>query len=118
MGDHPDDPDVDMPTVQKGLDIYATYQRLDSSAGVDNATLTREVGGINLRMDPAVLDFQIKRDGNGILLPVAQQNLENIHLDGLYPIILDIQLITDLPGLVGRKKSSPEQKSPELSLIP
>ncbi|MEI6438322.1 MAG: hypothetical protein WCO69_06205 [Candidatus Omnitrophota bacterium] len=45
-------------------------------------------GGIDFAR--ANLDLQIKRDGNGVPLPVSQQNLENIRIDGLVPVILDI----------------------------
>jgi hypothetical protein len=35
--------------------------------------------------------MNIRRDGNGVPLPVSQQDLENIHIDGLTPVILDIK---------------------------
>jgi len=46
------------------------------------------VGGID--MNAAHLRLQIKRDGRGVALPVAQQDLENIQLDGLVPVIISI----------------------------
>ena len=42
-------------------------------------------GGIDL--NAANLNLHIRRDGNGVPLPVSQQDLENIHLDGLVPVI-------------------------------
>ena len=45
-------------------------------------------GGIDF--NAAYLNFHIKRDGNGVPLPVSQQDLENIHIDGLVPRILKI----------------------------
>jgi hypothetical protein len=46
-------------------------------------------GGIDF--NAAHLNLQIKRDGKGVPLPISQQNLENIHIDGLIPVILDIK---------------------------
>ncbi|MCB9756858.1 MAG: hypothetical protein H6753_00360 [Candidatus Omnitrophica bacterium] len=34
--------------------------------------------------------MQIKRDGRGVPLPLLQQDIENIHINGLYPVILNI----------------------------
>ncbi|MBF0523215.1 MAG: hypothetical protein HQL24_09195 [Candidatus Omnitrophica bacterium] len=56
--------------------------------GIDQALVTRN-GGIDL--NAANLDLEIKRDGKGMPLPVAQQNIENIHIEGLIPMILDIK---------------------------
>ncbi len=46
-------------------------------------------GGIDLNV--SALDLQIKRDGNGIVLPADQQDLESIRIDGLVPVILNIR---------------------------
>ncbi|MBF0595812.1 MAG: hypothetical protein HQL22_12720, partial [Candidatus Omnitrophica bacterium] len=40
-------------------------------------------GGINFAQ--SALSLQIKRDGAGVPLPVSQQNLDSIHIDGLVP---------------------------------
>jgi hypothetical protein len=52
-------------------------------------------GGIDL--NTANLNLQIKRDGKGIPLPVAQQDWEHINIDGLVPVILDIKPAVTLP---------------------
>ena len=52
-------------------------------------------GGIDL--NSAGLDMQIKRDGNGVPLPISQQNLDNIKINGLVPVILDILPAAGLP---------------------
>ncbi|MBF0570546.1 MAG: hypothetical protein HQL12_01620 [Candidatus Omnitrophica bacterium] len=54
-------------------------------------------GGIDL--NAANLTLNIKRDGHGVPLPVSQQNLENIKIDGLTPVILDIKPAMDSPLL-------------------
>ena len=46
-------------------------------------------GGIDFAQSN--LDMQIKRDGAGVPLPISQQNLDHIRIDGLVPVILDIK---------------------------
>jgi len=55
------------------------------------------------------LNMQIKRDGNGIVLPVGQQDMENIRIDGLVPHILSIQPVTTLPLLSGLAAGTPAE---------
>ncbi len=52
-------------------------------------------GGIDFTRSD--LDMQIRRDGAGVPLPVSQQNLDNIHIDGLVPEILSIQPASRIP---------------------
>ncbi len=59
----------------------------------------KEVGGIDL--NPALLDLQIKRDGNGAPLPLLQQPIENMHIEGFLPIIINVTPLTNLPLLLG-----------------
>ena len=47
------------------------------------------VGGIDF--DPTLLNLQIKRDGKGVALPLPQQDLEHININGFYPVIINIQ---------------------------
>lgn len=63
-----------------------------------------EVGGIDL--NPALLHLQIKRDGNGFPLPVNQQTIENIRIDGFTPVIINIQPMINLPLFLGLKKDA------------
>ncbi len=51
-------------------------------------------GGIDF--DPSFMDLQIKRDGRGIPLPIPQQDLRQIRIEGLYPVIIDIAPATPL----------------------
>jgi hypothetical protein len=46
-------------------------------------------GGVDF--SEAALDLLIKRDGSGIPLPVGQQNLTNIRINGLVPVIMNIR---------------------------
>jgi hypothetical protein len=52
-------------------------------------------GGIDFGLSN--LDMQIKRDGDGVPLPVSQQDLESIRIDGLVPVILNIQPAANIP---------------------
>jgi len=52
-------------------------------------------GGIDF--NAAHLRLQIKRDGKGVPLPISQQDLENIKIDGLVPIIIDIRPANSVP---------------------
>jgi inorganic pyrophosphatase/exopolyphosphatase len=45
-------------------------------------------GGINLHPDD--FDLQIKRDADGVPLPVLQSSVSGVRIDGLFPIIADI----------------------------
>jgi hypothetical protein len=68
-------------------------------------------GGIDL--NPALLDLQIKRDGNGVPLLLPQQPIETMRIDGFVPIIINITPISDLLLLLGLEK--PDDKKHPLS---
>ncbi len=51
-------------------------------------------GGIDL--NARNLNLQIKRDGKGFVLPVADQDLGLMRIDGLFPVILNISAIPNL----------------------
>lgn len=56
-------------------------------------------GGIDL--NPELLDLQIKRDGNGIPLPVGQQPIYDMHIEGFLPVIINITPLAVSPLLLG-----------------
>ena len=74
------------------------------------------IGGINL--NPALLDLQIKRDGNGIPLPITQQPIGNMKIEGFIPVIINVTPV-NLPLLLGvnEQKSSDSQPAQQ-SLTP
>ena len=55
-------------------------------------------GGIDF--NPANLDLQIKRDGKGVPLPVSQQPLMDMNIEGFVPIIIHIAP-ANIPLLLG-----------------
>jgi hypothetical protein len=66
------------------------------TADADNAQLPK--GGID--MNSSNLNLQIKRDGMGVPLPFSQQPLENVRIEGLIPVILNIQPASSVPWLL------------------
>ena len=48
-----------------------------------------------------MMDLQIKRDGNGVPLPVFQQPLDMINIKGFVPVIINVTPILNLPLLLG-----------------
>ena len=78
--------------------------------GVDKAAVANAptpLGGID--MDAANLKMQIRRDGKGAPLPLPQQDLEHINLDGLVPVILKITPATATPLLSELQISTAQQ---------
>ena len=63
-------------------------------------------GGIDL--NPELLDLQIKRDGNGVPLPLPMQPIENMHIEGFLPVIINITPVTNLPLLLGLADTEPD----------
>lgn len=80
---------------------YRVPQSFDVAQLKAPETAAVPVGGIDF--DPSLLDLQIKRDGKGIPLPMPQQNIQNINIEGLYPVIINIQPATlqNFPFLFG-----------------
>ncbi len=71
-------------------------------------------GGIDF--DPTNMNLQIKRDGRGVPLPLPQQNLEQINIQGLFPVIINIMPINaeTLPIFLGQAPKEPARE-PELA---
>lgn len=90
-------------------------------AGADSAELSKPVGGIDL--NPNMLDLQIKRDENGITLPVFQQPIGNMKINGFFPVILNVTpIMAPLPiGMRGQndpsKKAEQENTREPLALL-
>lgn len=68
---------------------------------VDAATTSADFkkGGIDL--NPQLLDLQIKRDDTGIPLPIQQQPIGDMNIDGFLPVIINVAPVTNLPLLLG-----------------
>ncbi len=73
-------------------------RRNSDGANIVQAMMSPNTGGIDLNADR--LDLQIKRDGRGIPLPLAQQDRAQLsRISGFIPQILQISPITDWPDL-------------------
>ncbi|MGE3982375.1 MAG: hypothetical protein AB7F70_13200 [Candidatus Omnitrophota bacterium] len=77
----------------------AGSQALADAAQLGETDTDFTKGGIDL--NPRLLDLQIKRDDGGIPLPVSQQPIEHMHVDGFLPVIINITPVTNLPLLLG-----------------
>jgi hypothetical protein len=83
---------------------------------------SKSLGGIDIGNIKSKL--QIKRDGNGIALPVQLQDIENINIDGFVPHIIEILPAADLPLLMGlndnpagSQPAAPSSDLPVLGLV-
>jgi len=79
-----------------------------------NGETPKTKGGIDL--NPAFLDWQIKRDENGVALPVWQQPIDQLNIGGIIPIIIRVRPIYNLPltlGLVVPENNQPEKQPAE-----
>ena len=88
-------------------------ERVSSGFYLDRNRAT-PVGGIDF--DPTLLDLQIKRDGQGIALPAAQQDLSQVKIDGLYPVIVSIMPVVDLPVQLGELSPAAQTASIDPSI--
>jgi len=71
------------------------------------------LGGINL--NPALMDLQIKRDGNGVPLPFHLQPVEIMDIDGFIPVIINVTPVVNVPLLLGFNMPETDDKSSESS---
>ncbi len=96
LGNETTDPNLVLDEVRmagEGVDVSS------SPASNEIRDTSDAPGGIDL--NPALLDLQIKRDGNGVPLPLPMQPIEHMHIEGFLPIIINVTPITNLPLLLG-----------------
>jgi len=75
------------PLLYESQRLKAAIESFPDRASTTNSN--NDLGGID--MNAANLRMYIKRDGRGVPLPVGQQDLAQIHIDGLVPVILEIR---------------------------
>jgi len=98
----------------KKIVVAAASPVITDNQLTDNAVFaaqSKKKGGIDL--NPAHLDLQIKRDGSGVPLPLLQQPIENMHIEGFVPVIINVTPIMNLPMLLG--VTFPEEESQDVS---
>ena len=67
-------------------------------------------GGIDF--NSKLLDLQIKRDDNGVPLPLLEQPIEDLKIEGFLPLIIQITPVTNLPLLLGISEEPASQETP------
>jgi len=72
-----------------------TDKNIVSSSPIEKKT----DGGINL--NPAMLDFQVKRDKNSVPFSLPQQPIENMNIEGFLPVIINVTPVNNLLLLLG-----------------
>ena len=70
------------------------------------------LGGIDF--NPEALDLQIRRDGDGVPLPLPEQPVSNMKIDGFLPVIIHIAP-ANIPLLLGLAQIPAEGKIPDSS---
>ncbi len=88
------------------LKIALQKMTVKQDSQTDPALLSDYVGGINLA--PTMLHLEIKRDGQGIPLPLPQQPIDSMTIHGFAPIIINI-MPANVPLLLG--EGLPKNKS-------
>ena len=63
------------------------------------ASQTQPPGGIDL--NPALFTMEVRRDEDGIPLPLPQQPIYDLNFDGFIPVIIDVVPITNLNMMLG-----------------
>jgi len=69
--------------------IGAVQQAVDGAMPVKETPL----GGIDL--NPEMMNLQIKRDSDGIPLPLPQQPIEDMNIKGFLPVIINVTPLTN-----------------------
>ncbi len=100
----------------KGSQAYTVLRLLDLGGVIVPGSqkglfYRKQVGGIDLTRK--ALNLQIKRDGNGVPLPVDQQPIENMHIEGFFPVIINVTPVPSLPMLIGLKDIPEEKPVPQ-----
>jgi hypothetical protein len=64
-----------------------------------NLVNKENVGGIDLT--PNNLNIEIRGENNGVPIQITPQQLEGINIEGLYPVIINITPVSNVPLLLG-----------------
>ncbi len=109
----------------KGEVIIRDYITSIKVGMVDQAIVTRKEqpptpgtftkGGIDL--NPELLDLQIKRDGKGVPLPLLQQPIQDMKIEGFLPIIINVAPV-NLPLLLGVAEPGKKKEDKEAAPTP
>ncbi|MBP9853541.1 MAG: acyl-CoA dehydrogenase family protein [Candidatus Omnitrophica bacterium] len=101
--------DWEKPQTEKDIAMVAETEDpyLMNKADLNTPSTKDKVGGINL--DRSLLNMQILRDEGGVPLPLDDQPLLEMNIEGFIPVIIQITPALNVPlllGLAGEKKDS------------
>jgi len=93
---------------------FPTLPSQGSSSPIANTLKNEEFtkGGIDL--NATILDLEVEKEGNGLVLPIGEQSIINMQFDGFLPIIINVSPVMNLPMLLGESEN--KEDSLELSL--
>ncbi len=72
--------------------MASSRQQEDSAMPTDEKNMIKTYGGINL--DSQLLDLQVRRNGEGIPLPLMEQPFQQMRIEGFIPVIINVQPFT------------------------
>ena len=96
-------------TVYTMLDRFKVALVAENQKSASSPIGEEKVGGIDL--NPGQIDFQIKRDGNGVPLPFDLQPIEIMQIDGFVPVIINVTPIMSVPLLSSLVNSDSHHKT-------
>ncbi len=94
-------------TVKEIVDARQLNRAQTSTIPPEALSAVQRKGGIDLR--PELFDLQIKRDTKGIPLPVSQQPISSMKIQGFMPITIDFKPV-NLPLLLGTNNHENKQQ--------
>jgi hypothetical protein len=83
---------------------FNSYNSSDKGQTLDvqeRLPVSRDLGGIDL--DPAMLNLKVEQHGRKDFLLLTSDQVENFHINGLVPVIIDVMPINDLSAVLGVK---------------
>jgi hypothetical protein len=69
------------------MELQLKEEKARLEGAVDNGQAWHQ-GGINL--DPSMVNMQVNKDEKGGFLPLQEQSVYNVNINGLVPVILKI----------------------------
>lgn len=101
------DSKIVFPAVQK-IPGFALAQNADSAQNATALENGKDVGGIDL--NPQMINLETQGESSGFQSTFNPRDLEGIHINGLFPVIINITPISNVPQLMGIKSEPGEDK--------
>lgn len=101
---------VDLKTVSD--EVLKSFRLVQEGQGSYRVEIPN-VGGID--MNPIIMQREIQKNGNGVIIPISPVPVENFKVDGLMPVIINVTPVTNVMFLLGIADQDPNKKSTEVS---